>query len=151
MNSSSVFFFILVTLFIFILLFLLHLGLILCVWIFIYKCMVVLTRWCIVVWIKWLHFSEDIKVIGQGSGPLPYTGQTCSLKNWFHINDLPEQVRATVRLFTDDTIRYVVMASENDASLQKDLDNLIDWEDKWKMQFHPQKCSVLKITRNRNT
>ena len=69
MNSSSVFFFILVTLFVFILLFLLHLGLIFCVWIFIYKCMVVLTRWCIVVWIKWLHFIEDIKVIGQGSGP----------------------------------------------------------------------------------
>ena len=47
---------------------------------------------------------------------------------------------------------YMALASEDDAvSLQKDLDNLAAWEDKWKIQFHPQKCSVVRIIRNRTT
>ena len=69
-----------------------------------------------------------------------------------YINDLPEEVKSTVRLFTDDTIMYMTMTSTNDAtSLQKDLDNLASWEKKWQMQFHPQKCSVLRITRKKTT
>ena len=44
----------------------------------------------------------------------------------------------------------MTMTSTNDAaSLQKDLDNLASWEKKWQMQFHPQKCSVLQITRKK--
>ena len=35
-------------------------------------------------------------------------------------------------------------------TLQEDLDKLAAWEDKWKMQFHPQKCSVLRLTRSRS-
>ena len=31
--------------------------------------------------------------------------------------------------------------------LQKDLDKLAEWETKWQMEFHPQKCQVLRITR----
>ena len=43
---------------------------------------------------------------------------------------------------------YVTMTGEKDAaSLQQDL----DWEEKWQMKFHPQKCSVLRITRNKST
>ena len=46
----------------------------------------------------------------------------------------------------------VVGTSASDAtSLQKDLDHLAAWEKKWQMEFHPQKCSVLRITRNKST
>ena len=56
-----------------------------------------------------------------------------------YINDLPEEVKAKVRLFADDTIVHMTMTSENDAaSLQQDLDRLASWEKKWQMQFHPQ-------------
>ena len=66
-----------------------------------------------------------------------------------YINDLPKEVRGKVRLFADDTIMYVTMTGEKDAaSLQQDLDHLAEWEEKWQMKFHPQKCSVLRITRN---
>ena len=69
-----------------------------------------------------------------------------------YINDLPEEVKSTVRLFADDTIMYMTMTSTNDAaSLQRDLDNLASWEKKWQMQFHPQKCSILRITRKKTT
>ena len=46
---------------------------------------------------------------------------------------------------------YVTMTGEKDAAcLQQDLDHLADWEEKWQMKFHPQKCSVLRITRNKS-
>ena len=27
-----------------------------------------------------------------------------------------------------------------------DLDNLIEWEQAWSMEFHPQKCKVFRVT-----
>ena len=68
-----------------------------------------------------------------------------------YINDLPEEVKAKVRLFADDTLVHMTMTSENDAaSLQQDLDRLASWEKKWQIQFHPQKCSVLRISRSKS-
>ena len=43
------------------------------------------------------------------------------------------------------------MTGANDAaSLQRDLDRLAAWEMKWKMQFHPDKCSVLRLFRKQS-
>ena len=65
-----------------------------------------------------------------------------------YINDLPEKIQSTVMLFADGTITYMTMSGASDAaSLQEDLDHLAAWENKWKMQFHPQTCSVLRLTR----
>ena len=47
---------------------------------------------------------------------------------------------------------YMTMTSTDDAaSLQKDLNNLASWEKKWQMKLHPQKCSILRITRKKTT
>ena len=35
-------------------------------------------------------------------------------------------------------------------ALQEDLVRLADWEDKWGIEFHPQKCSTLSVTRSRS-
>ena len=35
--------------------------------------------------------------------------------------------------------------------LQSDLDHLAEWEQKWKMEFHPDKCEVIHISHKRNT
>ena len=68
-----------------------------------------------------------------------------------YINDLPESLNCTMKLFADDIIAYLAITSEEDAtSLQQDLSKLGKWETKWQMEFHPGKCQVLTITHNRN-
>ena len=67
-----------------------------------------------------------------------------------YINDMPENITSTIRLFADDTICYLAIASPTDAStLQEDLNKLATWETDWQMKFHPDKCQVLRVTRNR--
>ena len=64
----------------------------------------------------------------------------------FYINDMPDGIKSTVRLFADDTIAYLTISSDKDTQdLQKDLDKLAAWESTWKMSFHPDKCNVLTI------
>ncbi len=66
------------------------------------------------------------------------------------INDLPDEVVSRVRLFADDAVLYrKINSSEDCVTLQKDLDILLKWEEKWQMSFHPQKCMVLRVTRSR--
>ena len=65
-----------------------------------------------------------------------------------YINNLPNNLKSTVRLFADDTIIYMTISNGTDAiALQQDLDKLAKWEETWQMEFHPQKC-VLHITRS---
>ena len=91
--------------------------------------------------------SNDVEVssgVPQGSvlGPSLFL---------FYINDMPQNVNATVRLFADDTIAYLTINSDRDQTkLQEDLNLLAAWEEKWKMKFHPDKCVVLPISRKHN-
>ena len=67
-----------------------------------------------------------------------------------YINDLPKGLKTQTRLFADDTIVYRAISDPSDGmTLQSDLDKLAEWEDRWQMAFHPQKCIVLRITRSR--
>ena len=46
---------------------------------------------------------------------------------------------------------YLTIRSKDDASkLQNDLDKLAEWEHRWQMSFHPEKCQIISITRRRN-
>ena len=67
------------------------------------------------------------------------------------INDLPDNLNCKTRLFADDCIVYNTIKDANSAKLlQDDLDSLATWEKTWGMEFHPQKCSVLSVTRSRS-
>ena len=69
----------------------------------------------------------------------------------FYINDIADCLNAKVRLFADDTIAYLAIVTDEDAcSLQNDLTKLGEWEQKWHMEFHPDKCQVLTISRKCN-
>ena len=66
------------------------------------------------------------------------------------INDLPDNIGSNTRLFADDCIVYRIIRDHADQeALQEDLVRLAEWVDKWGMEFHPQKCSTLSVTRSR--
>ena len=56
----------------------------------------------------------------------------------YYINDINENTNCTVRLFADDTLIYVAVSNSEDSSLlQQDLDRLVVWADKWRMDLSP--------------
>ena len=63
-----------------------------------------------------------------------------------YINDLPECVQSSTKLFADDCVLYRTI---NSRLLQEDLNSLQMWEDRWMMSFHPDKCQTLRITNKR--
>ena len=64
-----------------------------------------------------------------------------------YINDLPACVNNKVKLYADDVLLYSSIESESDCiALQEDLDKLIEWSDKWLMDFNLKKCEHLRIT-----
>ena len=66
------------------------------------------------------------------------------------INDLPECVDSSTRLFADDCAIYREIVHESDTTkLQEDLNKLSQWETKWGMSFHPDKCNTMHITRSK--
>ena len=61
-----------------------------------------------------------------------------------------------IRLFCDDSLLYRIINSTSDGKLsdgeilQRDLDQLQIWERENKMEFHPGKCQILRITNRPN-
>ena len=68
-----------------------------------------------------------------------------------YINDLPDKVSSNSRLFADDTaVDRKITSTEDQMTLQRDLDSLAQWENEWDMAFHPDKCEVLQVTSKRD-
>lgn len=68
-----------------------------------------------------------------------------------YINDMPENISSTTRLFADDSLVYRIIRTEEDqALLQEDLDKLQKWERDWLMQFNADKCEVIRITNKKD-
>ena len=64
-------------------------------------------------------------------GPLPFLT---------YINDLPNNIHLSIRMFADDCVLYREIKNESDSQeLQKDLNSLMKWEYDWQMHFNPQK------------
>ena len=57
------------------------------------------------------------------------------------INDLPDNIRSSVRLFASDCVLYMNIKSLTDCQiLQDDLNSLAQWETDWQMKFNVAKC-----------
>ena len=66
-------------------------------------------------------------------------------------DDIVVGLSSTVRLFADDTMLYLTVQNNKDAELlQHDLDMLCQWEATWLMEFHPDKCEVISVTKKKN-
>jgi hypothetical protein len=68
-----------------------------------------------------------------------------------YLNDLSDYLtHSQLRLFADDSIIYMPIKSQHDCNkLQQDLDAAARWERDWLMAFHPDKCSVLSVTKTK--
>ena len=68
-----------------------------------------------------------------------------------YINSMLEGISSPIRLFADDTVIYRQINSAADHTiLQQDLHKLARWEAEYSMEFHPEKCNVLRVTRSRS-
>ena len=100
-------------------------------------------------WISsWLSSrSQQVVLDGQASDPVPVSSGVPqgSVLGWVlflvFINDLPDNIRSSVRLFADDCVLYRNICSPSDCLiLQDDLDRLAQWETDWQMKFNVAKC-----------
>ena len=64
-----------------------------------------------------------------------------------NVNDIPEVVKSTIKLFADDTKIYRELTNPNDITiLRSDLDSLDRWATDWQVKFNTKKCEVMRIT-----
>ena len=91
--------------------------------------------------VNWATSSSTIVTSGvpQGTVLVP-------LLFLLYINDLPDNLSTSVRLFADACILYTLIRTQNDYSLlQNDLLKLQKWQDKWLMKFNPGKCYTMTL------
>lgn len=68
-----------------------------------------------------------------------------------YVNDIPNVVTSSTKLFADDTKIYRELTRPKDINeLQLDLVSLEKWASNWQVKFNQEKCEVLKITHKRD-
>ena len=100
--------------------------------------------------------TQTVVLDGESSNEVPVTSGVPQgsvlgpLRFLLYINHLPENIQSQVRLFADDTAVYFTVSNLQDSQvLQSDLESLQRWERTWDMEFNPNKCQVLHITRSK--
>ena len=63
------------------------------------------------------------------------------------INDLPESIRSSGRLFADDCVLYRNIESFMDCHIYK-MTCLAQWETDWQMKINVAKCHSMRVTRH---
>ena len=67
------------------------------------------------------------------------------------INYLLDSVQSNTQLFADDCIFYRRIKNQRQCDILQDyICKLASWEKKWRMPFHPDKCSTIRVSRSRN-
>ena len=82
---------------------------------------------------------EVVSGVPQGSvlGPLLFL---------LSVNDLPDWVKSSIKMFADDTMLWSTIRSASDGKiLQDNLNSLKNWSDKWLLKFNPEKCKVMHV------
>ena len=67
----------------------------------------------------------------------------------YYINDLPDSTDQIMRLFADDSKVYSEINSQEDVDkLQKGINDMVQWSEKWLMRFNSKKCKILHLGKN---
>ena len=73
----------------------------------------------------------------------------CLFLSNIYINDIDLNISGKMLMFADDTtVICPIEKEENGATLQADLDKLLDRSNKWQMQFNIEKCKVMHFGYN---
>ena len=91
---------------------------------------------------KWIEVSSGVP---QGSvlGPLLFL---------IFVNELPEWIVNSMKMFADDTKIWTAIDEVEDSnSLQADLDQLVRWSEIWLLKFNVAKCKVMHMGHNHPT
>ena len=100
---------------------------------------------------KWINSwlsgrTQKVVLDGQASNPVPVFFR-CTPRILIFINDLPDNIRSSVRLFADDCVLYRNIHSIQDCFiLQEDLTSFGQWEADWQMKFNVAKCHSMRVT-----
>lgn len=70
-----------------------------------------------------------------------------------YINDIVNEINASVRLFADDTSLYIIVDNPNTAAvtLNNDLKHITKWGKIWQVDFNPSKNFSMLISRKNET
>ena len=111
---------------------------------------------------KWINSwlsgrTQKVVLDGQASDPVPVLSGVPQgsvlgpILFLIFINDLPDNIRSSVRLFADDCVLYRNIHSIQDCFiLQEDLTSLGQWEADWQMKFNVAKCHSMRVTRHQH-
>ena len=108
-------------------------------------------------WIEnFLHNRTQVVKVGNGTSKsanvtsgIPQGSVLGPILFVIYINDLPEVVDkdSYIYLFADDTKVWREIKSDLDhIQLQKDIECLIEWSNKWLLKFHPDKCVSMHVS-----
>jgi len=82
------------------------------------------------------------------TGGVPQGSVLAPLLFLIYINDMPDSVRNICKMYADDT--KLISDSEHASELQKDLDNIMDWTQRWLMKLNIGKCKEIHLGKNNN-
>jgi len=87
-------------------------------------------------------FSDWIKVLSgapQGSVIAP-------LLFLLFVNDMPDWVVSSLKMFADDTKLWRSIKDHSDSAiLQDNLNQLSEWSTRWQLKFNPSKCKLMHV------
>ena len=97
--------------------------------------------------------TQSVVCDGKCSKPVPVTSGVPQgtvlgpLLFLLYVNDMPDNLRFSLRLFADDALPYGVISMVKDGDqLQDDRRQLEVWHTKWQMVFNPSKCRTICIS-----
>ncbi len=68
-----------------------------------------------------------------------------------YFNSIVDNERSTVWCFVDDKSYKEIRGAEDQEQLQKGLNTIFDWDDRWQVSFNSSKCQHLSITQKIKT
>ena len=77
---------------------------------------------------------------------VPQGSVLCPLVLIIYKSDLDIGINSNIsKIVADTKIGRVINSGDDNLALQRDIDQLVEWLEKWKMKFNIEKCKVLKL------